>query len=409
MGIGQLAISVSVAFVASGLQVELENPDGARTRGELLRLDTEQVELQTPQDRALQPTSQVRLVRRVDPAAETPAASVAAWIELTDGSRLLARDYQADDQQASIPLSAGVTAQLPTRAVRSVRFSAAQAELDRQWNEIRLAKVAGDVLIVRRPNQVLDYVVGQLGAADAERVKFLFEGNWIDVRRNKVDGMIYYEAAPAAFPAPKCRLTTCAGDLWNVQDLTLQGDQLKLTSNNGAQVSWPVSLLQTVEFGSSTTVYLSDLEPERVQWTPYVGIRSVAAELEQLFQPRRNQSLAGGPLRVQVAEPDGAQQEFEKGLSIHSRTELVYRLAGEYRQLAAVAGLDPSQGRGGTVIVVISADGVERWRQEIAADAPAIPIDMDVAGVNWLTVLVDFGDRADVADYLNLCDARLMK
>ena len=90
MGIGQLAIMV-LAFVAGGLQVELEKPDGARTRGELLRLDTEQIELQTPQDRALQPTSQVRLVRRVDPAAETSAAAVAAWIELTDGSRLLAR------------------------------------------------------------------------------------------------------------------------------------------------------------------------------------------------------------------------------------------------------------------------------------------------------------------------------
>ncbi len=262
---------------------------------------------------------------------------------------------------------------------------------------------------MRRPNQVLDYVVGQLGAADADTVRFMFEGNWIDVRRAKVDGMIYYEAAAAAFPAPKCRLTTCAGDVWNVQQLTQQDDQIQVTSNNGAQLALPVALLQTIEFGSSTTVYLSDLEPERMQWTPYVRVESLAAELEQLYQPRRNQSLAGGPLRVRLAEPDGAQQDFEKGLSIHSRTELVYRLAGEYRQLAALAGLDPSQGKGGSVTVVISADGVERWRQEIAADAPAIPIDLDVSGVNWLTVLVDFGRQADVADYLNLCDARLMK
>ena len=52
---------------------------------------------------------------------------------------------------------------------------------------------------------------------------------------------------------------------------------------------------------------------------------------------------------------------------------------------------------------------MERWRQELSAAAPAVPIDLDVSGVNWLTVLVDYGGQADVSDDVNLCDARLVK
>ncbi len=59
LAIGQFA---ALAIVVAGLQVELEKPDGSRVRGELMRLDTEQIELQLPQDRLVLPTSQVRTV-----------------------------------------------------------------------------------------------------------------------------------------------------------------------------------------------------------------------------------------------------------------------------------------------------------------------------------------------------------
>jgi hypothetical protein len=39
----------------------------------------------------------------------------------------------------------------------------------------------------------------------------------------------------------------------------------------------------------------------------------------------------------------------------------------------------------------------------------AFPIELSVAGVRRLKILVDFGEQMDIADHLNLCDARLTK
>jgi hypothetical protein len=37
------------------------------------------------------------------------------------------------------------------------------------------------------------------------------------------------------------------------------------------------------------------------------------------------------------------------------------------------------------------------------------PIDVNVSGVKELVLTVDFGQQLDVGDYLNLCDARLLR
>jgi hypothetical protein len=39
----------------------------------------------------------------------------------------------------------------------------------------------------------------------------------------------------------------------------------------------------------------------------------------------------------------------------------------------------------------------------------AFPVDLDITGVKRLKILVDFGEEMDIADHLNLCDARLTK
>ncbi len=174
-----------------------------------------------------------------------------------------------------------------------------------------------------------------------------------------------------------------------------------------AQVVLPIAHVQSIDFGSSSSIYLSDLEPDQLKWTPFLQVKELDEELRQLFRPRRDRTFRGSKLRLKMT--DGPSQEYNKGLSMHSRTELVYRLAGEYRQFAAFAGLEPTLADSGSVTLVISADGAERWRREITANADAIPIDLDVTGVNWLTLLVDYGQQGDVADQLNLCDARLVK
>ena len=46
---------------------------------------------------------------------------------------------------------------------------------------------------------------------------------------------------------------------------------------------------------------------------------------------------------------------------------------------------------------------------EIAGDQPPQPIQLDIAGVKRLKIVVDYGQNLDTGDWLNLCDARIVK
>jgi hypothetical protein len=96
-------------------------------------------------------------------------------------------------------------------------------------------------------------------------------------------------------------------------------------------------------------------------------------------------------------------------LAIHSRTAIVYRLAGHYRRFRATAGIDPLASSGAHVELIITADDEPRLMCEITKEDNPISIDVDVAGARRLRILVDFGQNLDIGDRLHLGDARLTK
>ena len=57
----------------------------------------------------------------VELSATAPAEMPAVWIELLDGSRVVAAGYSAAGGKAQILLGSGQTVQLATRAIRTVR------------------------------------------------------------------------------------------------------------------------------------------------------------------------------------------------------------------------------------------------------------------------------------------------
>jgi hypothetical protein len=156
---------------------------------------------------------------------------------------------------------------------------------------------------------------------------------------------------------------------------------------------------------------LSDLAPERTTWTPFVGPTANLAELGRLYEPRRDQSLLGGSLWLSRSDAEGrlARARFEKGLSLHSRCEVVYRLPTTFRQFVAEAGIDPRVRDGGNVKLIVVGDEKRLFESDLVRGEPAKSLRIDLAGVNRLTILVDFGRDLDVGDFVNLGDARLLK
>jgi hypothetical protein len=61
------------------------------------------------------------------------------------------------------------------------------------------------------------------------------------------------------------------------------------------------------------------------------------------------------------------------------------------------------------VTLIISGDGKQLLSENLAG-TKQVNIDLDLRGVRRLEILVDFGeDNVGYGDYLNLCNARLMK
>jgi hypothetical protein len=88
---------------------------------------------------------------------------------------------------------------------------------------------------------------------------------------------------------------------------------------------------------------------------------------------------------------------------------MVYRLPAGFRRLSAIAGIDPATSASGNVRLQVYGDDRALLEADIAGNEPPRTIDLDIAGVKRLKLVVDYGQNLDTGDWLNLCDARIIK
>jgi hypothetical protein len=155
----------------------------------------------------------------------------------------------------------------------------------------------------------------------------------------------------------------------------------------------PDEQVLSLDFSSGKVRFLSQLEPREVKYTPF---------FDQVWTYCRDRPRDGGSLRL-------GNKEYARGLWIHSRTFLKYRLSGDYRRFQAVMGIDQAVAPLGNVHVVISGDGKTLLESDVRGSDPPQNLDLDVAGVRDLEILVDFGGDLDIADHLDLADAKVVK
>jgi hypothetical protein len=388
--------------------VSIESLSGPRRTGVLVELTTQRATLEVDGQRiAMELRDLLTLVvsGRVpaSPGASPPAT--AAWVELVDGSRLEATHYTVQNRIASLRIGDRAVS-LDTRDIRCVRFHPPSPALDLQWREIVAGSNRGDVAVLRRSKTSLDQLEGVFHDITEEAVEFEYDEQRIAVKPAKLEGIVYFHAAPRDLPKSVCDVLETGGSLWRVKSLELAGDQLRLTTAGGTDCELPVSELARLDFASGNVAYLSDLEFELAECTPFVATRLPSKRILQLYQPRRDASFEGSGLWL--GEGNDVQQ-FEKGLAIHSRSLLVFRLTEPHRKLTALAGIDSRLRGCGHVLLVIRGDGRDLVRQTISGKEPPVPLDLNIEGVRRLEILVEFGESLDVADHLNLCNARIIK
>ncbi|MCE9552440.1 MAG: NPCBM/NEW2 domain-containing protein [Planctomycetes bacterium] len=405
---------VCLLIAAPEASAEVQTLRGDVVRGALLELNERQVIVSTPEKKVTIPTSDLQQIRlgAIKSAAKAPAA----WVELVDGCELLASDFGVKAGECQLILVGGGEVKLPARALRSVRFQEQTPALAAEWSKIRQRPATSDLAVLRKKER-LDFLEGVLQEIDGVAAQFRMDDEVVRISRAKLEGLVFFppQDKPAA---PVALVVGNDGMRFQVQAFSLTDQGLKLSTPSGLQLVRPLASLASLDFAAGKLVYLSDLEPQLAQWTPYFSGGKLSEPLSKLFRPRRNQALLYG----ETAGDDGALQlrfigengvpnirSFAKGLALHSRSRVVFELPEDFRYLKALAGIDARLGQQGNVRLRIEGDGRELYSASISGNDPPHPIDIELKGVKQLVLIVDFGEQLDVGDYLNLCDGRLVR
>jgi len=413
--------SLLAAFVPAA-EVTVTRLDGTTIVGELKSFDDEQVVITTNDDETRVPTAQLVSLRwPAPPAADTPHPfSAASLVELIDGTLLPVDQLSVKESNATLMLvgplnSDDKTLKVPVKQLSTVRFRPLEGPLAAQWDEIRGLNLASDMLVpLERDGKSLDYVEGVLGNILDENIEFKHEGKPMRVDRAKLAGIVFYRQKGELAAEPKSVIHGRSGLRAPVAHVRLSDGTAAMTTIAGTQFKWPLDDISFVDFSAGKILYLSDIEPASNLWTPLVGLPSGATAAAQYGRYRRDGSAFGGPLTLPSVDDESTSQpalahSFNKGLAIHSRTELVYRLPAGFRRFIALAGIDPATSASGNVRLRILGDDRELLTSDIAGHLPPQVIDLDIDNVKRLTIVVDYGQNLDAGDWLNLCDARMVK
>jgi hypothetical protein len=390
---------------------------GEGPSGQVVALTTDRVAVRLSDGERAIPAAELMWVE-LNPAS--PDIKPQVWIDLLDGSRLSAESYTAAAGQAKIELTSGQSVTAPTRAVKSVRFRPPDAALAGQWREILESQATGDMVVLRKTSMrpveegdntatvtevALDQLEGTITSVGPESLQFEYEGEKIDVRHEKLEGIVYYHPARREFSPPACKLVDVGGSAWSIKSLELAGGRLKGATVGGVAIDFPLAAVAKVDYSVGNVFFLADLEPDTGGGEPAVSLQPAAMTFKfgRVFGVR-----AGPPLGATSFQVKGTK--YDNGLSLHSPASLVYRVPEGVRWLRAVAGVDDSVVVPGRFDLVVLGDGKELARHAFSPDQRgAVPLDIDLSGVRRVTISLDPADGQDIGDQLDLCEARLTK
>lgn len=397
-----IILLIGSAIAAGGAPpFEAQTIDETSIVGSLTELTPERAVLETTDGKVeLELNRLLSLSSKETKPGGPPAVSPTVWVELVDGSTLAATQYLAGPESATITLTDGQKITAPVKAVRNVRLQPEAPKIAGEWARILGLKADGDVLVVRNGESV-DYHQGVLREVGEDAVKFELDGDTLPIKRAKVFGFTYHHSAADGQAATACYLLDRGGSRWSVASFSL-GEKLAWTTPGGVKFERPLDDIQSLDFSLGKVRYVSDLKPDSVVWTPFFAQAPVSPTLERFYAPRMDRNFDNNPLQLK-------KTIYAKGLALHSRTELVYRLPEAFGRFAAVAGIDDAVAPKGNVRLVIRGDDRVLFDSAIRGSDPPHDIELDIAGVRRLAILVDYGDAFGPGDHLILGNARILK
>ena len=401
------AVILSLLAPTPEPEVAVSALSGAKTEGRLTVLSADGVEVKT--SKGVTKLS-VRELAKVRFGAAAKAGSLESSVELADGSVLAAREVTLSGSAVVVTLADGGKAECARRLVKSIRFGSKDAAPDVQWKSAVIATAQGDQLIVRKstkasdgPAEVfLDPLEGSVLEISPDAVKFDFDGDKLDVKREKLEGVIFFKPTAPKPAEVFCRVTR-GGTAMVAATAALDGDRLQVTTLGGVKTSLPLDGV-TLDFAAGNETYLAALEPDDVETKFSLQPKGMKTDFAKILGPRASGPFGSRGVRV------GKQTFADNGLTLHSNTKLVYRVPDGFGKFSAVVGLAEEASRGADLHLRVLADQrVLVERSFSGEDRGPFKIENDLAGAERLTIIVEPATGLEFGDILVLGDARFVK
>lgn len=385
--------------------------DGQVQEGRLSRISTDAVTVRTSAADAAIPLKSVMAVDFSAIDAASPTDDVPAQqLLLHDGSQLAGSSIRKTARQLTMTTTDLGELQVPATAVRAVRLVPEDPAFVGQWKTFLQRQSEQDLLIVpKRDGDGLDFLAGIITAISAEQVSFLLDGDNIPVPAARVYGIVFAKPAATGLVGGAI-LRTRSDENISASALTFDGVQFQVTTGWGQSLQIPADRLSRIDYSSGRIHYLSDLAAVREDFSGIDPEGSLFAGLidqqtaRLMYGPRRNTTIDPRlPLRLRG-------RRFDKGLCIHSRTQMVWALDRRYTSLEALIGVDDEVAfnQSSKVSLRITGDDQVLFDEVLGSQDEPRPLKLNLENVATLTILVDYADNDSSCDWLDLADAKLI-
>ena len=387
-------------FVSTEVQVNLLQGDPVA--GSISALNSQEITLTGNAGETRHALDQVQSIVFANQAV--PAKDANTRITLHDGSSFQAKSVTLTGEKCTVVIGGTQSFTCRADSIRDMQFKVLADEALQQYRQIIAADSAEDILIVQRQTGAIDQLEGIVEAMDGEFVTFNFGGDKIPVEITKLAGIRLVKPANKEIPKSLCQVTDSFNNVWQVSQLKFDSENDKLQANTctGESLTFELSKLSRLDFASNNVLYLSDITPEAVEWTPFLSGNLIRKRLSKVYQPHMDISVDGTPLMV-------GTESYSKGISIHSRTVMSLRLPDAFSQLQMDIGIDPSMNGRGHVELTILGDKKQLFQDFVAGDDKPRTLDLNITGVRRITIKVDYGKNLDIGDQLNMGNARVLK
>lgn len=401
-----LILVIPTLSVADDPEVQLELLSGQSVKGKLIAVNEEEVRIETADGARKYALVEVLEVRQSKPQSDDAPPVV---ITLIDETVLGANEILLNTRRAEVKSARYGDFSLAFRQLRSLRFIKPADEQGERWNALHEREETRDLLVIPKTRQIkqgeseqsitvqtVDFLKGTVSEIADGEVKFVYNGQTIPVKLEKVFGIVLARQNPR--PGKATCVVSLGGDRIYASSVVSSEGKLALRLAAGADVTVSPSLVKSLDFSQGKIQYLSAMEPREYEHTEFFGF--------SFDYSKDKTGLNKKPLRL-------GGRDYNRGLWIHSKTFLKYRLGGEYRRFQAIVGIDEGLANKalGDVKLTISGDGKVLFEKVILGKNPPEKLDLEVPGVRDLEILVDWVDENDLGycDHLDLADAKVVK